>query len=444
MTDRRTVLLARQVQFARPTVSEVQHDWIRTSHIAHSHRGVARGFQTCAINVGNLEVPRVDSLKVGREGIDAVVSPMKPVRIAPTLRNRTKCVERRPEYCGAQRRTSRDSQFRRIDAPTHRRKRNQADQRSLAASFLLPATGLASPARSGAGTPAIARSRRPGPLATGRQRVEKNRPACAHTPSDPVDCLATAAEEQMRNPRRGMKTGPSNSFHEGVGLMNKATRLHDWSVVHGRVHHRYLSPRKRRPIPGPPAALLSPLSVLVPEHDPSARQVVGRHLNAHPIAGQHANPESAHVATERREDGMGLVHRHAERGVGEDLGDRPFELYRILFRHVRPGAPRASRRSTCAPLCTRHALPGCTGLALPRLAGLLVIPLPAKILEHARANHLALKLLECHVQTIVFTEYDFDHNTSRAEDTKHKDRPRFTPRSINRRPDDGQLPPILR
>src|SRR6185437_250068 len=52
---------------------------------------------------------------------------------------------------------------------------------------------------------------------------------------------------------------------------------------------------------------------------------------------------------------------------------------------------------------------------LARLARLLVIPLLAQVLEHARANHFPLELLEHDVQPVVFANHDFNHDPSRIE-----------------------------
>src|SRR6185312_9781679 len=81
-------------------------------------------------------------------------------------------------------------------------------------------------------------------------------------------------------------------------------------------------------------------SVLMPKYDPAARQIVRRNLDPDPITRQHANAKAPHVAAERRENRVGVVHRDAKRRVRQHFRDRAFELDGVLLRHV---------RSDCAP-----------------------------------------------------------------------------------------------
>ena len=73
--------------------------------------------------------------------------------------------------------------------------------------------------------------------------------------------------------------------------------------------------------------------VLVPERDATAREVIGRHLDSHPVAREHADPESAHVATECCQHVVTVGQLHPERGIREHFRNGALELNRVFFRH---------------------------------------------------------------------------------------------------------------
>src|SRR4051794_39299352 len=52
------------------------------------------------------------------------------------------------------------------------------------------------------------------------------------------------------------------------------------------------------------------------EGDPAFGQVIGCHLDIHPVAGQHADTVLAHLAAGVGKDGVLVVQFHAEHGIG--------------------------------------------------------------------------------------------------------------------------------
>src|SRR4051812_28849115 len=72
---------------------------------------------------------------------------------------------------------------------------------------------------------------------------------------------------------------------------------------------------------------------LVTEGDAAAGEIVGRDLDRHAVALQHADAKAAHVPAERRQYCVTVGERHAERGVRQHLGHRSFQLYRFFFCH---------------------------------------------------------------------------------------------------------------
>src|SRR6185503_17860270 len=77
---------------------------------------------------------------------------------------------------------------------------------------------------------------------------------------------------------------------------------------------------------------------LVSERDSASSEVVGRHFDGHAIARENSNAKAAHVAAERREDGMTVGQGHAKRRVREYFADRSFELYCFFLCHPIPVA----------------------------------------------------------------------------------------------------------
>jgi hypothetical protein len=61
--------------------------------------------------------------------------------------------------------------------------------------------------------------------------------------------------------------------------------------------------------------------VLVPVDDAASIEVVGGHLDADAVSGEHANAEAAHLAREVREDGVPVLELDAEHGVRQRFDD---------------------------------------------------------------------------------------------------------------------------
>src|SRR5688500_7233567 len=85
---------------------------------------------------------------------------------------------------------------------------------------------------------------------------------------------------------------------------------------------------------------------------------------------------------------------------------------RNAARGARPPGPRASRDRRRLLLSGPLAAPGLGRLELACLARLHVMPLPAKILQDPRTEHLLLERLERPVQAVAVLENYFDHECS--------------------------------
>jgi hypothetical protein len=65
--------------------------------------------------------------------------------------------------------------------------------------------------------------------------------------------------------------------------------------------------------------------VLVAVDDPTSVEVVRRDLDAHAVAGEHADSEAAHLARQVREDGVPVLELDAEHRVGKRFDDLAVE-----------------------------------------------------------------------------------------------------------------------
>src|SRR5438445_1606909 len=74
--------------------------------------------------------------------------------------------------------------------------------------------------------------------------------------------------------------------------------------------------------------------VLVAEDQPPFLEVVGRHLDRHPVARQRLDPVLFHLAGGVGDDLVPGIELHAITGVGEDFGDQSLELDQLFFSHV--------------------------------------------------------------------------------------------------------------
>src|SRR3990172_9652415 len=73
--------------------------------------------------------------------------------------------------------------------------------------------------------------------------------------------------------------------------------------------------------------------------DPAAREVVGRQLDAHPIAGQNADEVHPQLAADVRQDAVFVLQFDIEHVVGQRLDDRTLDFDRVLLGHRRRQAP---------------------------------------------------------------------------------------------------------
>src|ERR1700686_2778338 len=86
---------------------------------------------------------------------------------------------------------------------------------------------------------------------------------------------------------------------------------------------------RRCPTRGPPAATRT--LVLVTEDEPALFQVVGRHLDRHPVARQRLDPVLFHLAGGVGDDLVSGIELHAIACIGEDFGDQSFELDQLFL-----------------------------------------------------------------------------------------------------------------
>src|SRR5207253_3538444 len=73
---------------------------------------------------------------------------------------------------------------------------------------------------------------------------------------------------------------------------------------------------------------------LVTEDQPPFLEVVGRHLDRHPVARQRLDPVLFHLAGGVGDDLVPGIELHAITGIGEDFGDQSLELDQLFFSHV--------------------------------------------------------------------------------------------------------------
>src|SRR5687768_13060467 len=156
----------------------------------------------------------------------------------------------------------------------------------------------------------------------------------------------------------------------------------------------------------------------------TARRLSARRLSARSRA---ARTLSAAARSARRCTGV-TASVHGVRILAQTSGTkaRPGEVSRaagcaaararITRRNAARGAwppgPRASRDRRRLLLAGPLAAPGLGRLELACLARLHVMPLPAKILEDPRTEHLLLERLERPIQAVAVLENYFDHECS--------------------------------
>src|SRR5882757_3880911 len=81
--------------------------------------------------------------------------------------------------------------------------------------------------------------------------------------------------------------------------------------------------------------------ILVTEDQPALLQIVGRHLDRHPIARQRLDAVLLHLAGRVGDNFMSGIELHAVARVGQDFGHQSFELDQLFFSH---GSLQVDRR----------------------------------------------------------------------------------------------------
>src|SRR5574340_1215521 len=90
-------------------------------------------------------------------------------------------------------------------------------------------------------------------------------------------------------------------------------------------HHSTLAPR--------------PSSLLRPERDPRARQVVRRELDGDLVAGEDLDVVHAHLSRDMSEHHVAVLELHAGGRVGQHFGHLALHRNRLFLRHQRVGTP---------------------------------------------------------------------------------------------------------
>src|SRR6476469_6227293 len=86
----------------------------------------------------------------------------------------------------------------------------------------------------------------------------------------------------------------------------------------------------------PHAAVLTTGSLLRPENDAPARQVVGRQLHRHLVAGQDADVMHPHLARDVSQYHVSVFQLHSEGRIRQGLENLALHLYRVFLRHALP------------------------------------------------------------------------------------------------------------
>src|SRR5581483_5767011 len=94
--------------------------------------------------------------------------------------------------------------------------------------------------------------------------------------------------------------------------------------------------------------------LFVPVDDPSPRQVVGRKLHGHAVAGKNANEVLAHLAGDVRQHLMFVLQFHPEHGIGQRLNDHRHHFDRVFLAQMPFLSFPARHRGPKGPLFHRH------------------------------------------------------------------------------------------
>jgi hypothetical protein len=80
--------------------------------------------------------------------------------------------------------------------------------------------------------------------------------------------------------------------------------------------------------------------------DPRAIQIVGGELAAHPVTGQDANPEAAHLARHVSQHDVIVVELYPEHRVGQGLDHLALEFDLVFLCHEYASHPGRDTRRT--------------------------------------------------------------------------------------------------
>jgi hypothetical protein len=97
---------------------------------------------------------------------------------------------------------------------------------------------------------------------------------------------------------------------------------------------------------------------LVAKYDPSLIQIVGCHLNCDTVSSDHSDPVPLHAARGVGNDGVAIVHLHADAAIRQDFDHRTFEFKHFFLSHRISSADQYLNKAPGSPLLL-------TGLAPP-------------------------------------------------------------------------------
>lgn len=114
--------------------------------------------------------------------------------------------------------------------------------------------------------------------------------------------------------------------------------------------------------------ILTSAILLEAEGDAALAEVIRGHFNIDPVPSQHTDAVFTHFAARMGEDGVFVIERDAEHGVGQKFGYRTSKLDQVFFRHEYPlqemgkncvGYTVSLRKSpACSLIMTAHYVRG--------------------------------------------------------------------------------------
>lgn len=82
--------------------------------------------------------------------------------------------------------------------------------------------------------------------------------------------------------------------------------------------------------------ILTSAILLEAEGNAALAEVIRGHFDIDPVPSQHTDAVLAHFTARMGEDGMLVIQRDAEHGVGQKFGYRTSKLDQVFFRHEYP------------------------------------------------------------------------------------------------------------